>query len=163
MDADALGRRFVGRQCPGPGAAPLTWDAIFEAVFAFYEEDRADGCDPSAGRDRLVFRWGSWGPGGAIFGVELAREVFEIRDPGEWWVFVLRFQFRLDDALRSCPDGILTCGVPRDVAEFRRQVVDSPAYWVARRLKPAGAFLGYGPADVCRPARQPGWDPGPGP
>jgi hypothetical protein len=94
MDADALGQRFVGWQCPAPGAAPLTRDAQFEAVFAFYEEDRADGCDPAAGRDRLVFRWGSWGPGGAVFGVELAREVFAIRDPGEWWRSVRRWQRR---------------------------------------------------------------------
>jgi hypothetical protein len=83
MDADELGRRFTGRQCTAPGAAGVTWGVVFEALFCFYEEDRADGCDPATGRDRLVFRWGSWGPDEVIFGIELAREIYEIRDPGE--------------------------------------------------------------------------------
>jgi hypothetical protein len=162
MDADALGRRFVGRQCPAPGAAPLTWDATFEAVLSFYEEDRADGCDPAAGGDRLVFRWGPWGPGGAMFGVELAREVLGAREPGERWVFVLAFRYLLDDALRSCQCGILTCGMPGQVDEFRRRVAESAAYRAAGRRKPAGTSLCYGPADVCRPPGQPGWHSAPG-
>jgi hypothetical protein len=160
MDADALGRRFIARQCPAPGAAPLSRDAIFDAVFDFYAEDRADGCDPSEGRDRLAFRWGSWGPGGALFGIELAREVLWIQAPVEWWVFVLTPQFLADDALPSCPRGILICGVPAELAEFRRQVLDSPAYRAAGQLKPAGSSLCYGPADVCRSARLPDWHPG---
>jgi hypothetical protein len=155
MDADALGRRFIARQCPAPGTAPLSRDAIFDAVFDFYEEDRADGCDPAEGRDRLAFRWASWGPGGVLFGVELAREVLGIQEPGEWWVFVLTCQFLPDDGLLSCPGGVLSCGVPGEVAEFRRQVMDSPAYRAAGRLKPAGSSLCYGPADVCRSARLP--------
>jgi hypothetical protein len=56
MDADALGRRFISRQCPAPGAAPLSWDATFEAVFAFYEEDRADGTRSRAGGDKRTAR-----------------------------------------------------------------------------------------------------------
>jgi hypothetical protein len=162
MDADALGRRFVGRQSPAPAAGPLTWGATFEAVFAFYEEDRADGCDPAAGRDRLVFRWGPWGPGGALFGVELARETLGVREPAEWWVFVRAFRYLPDDALRSCQCGVLTCDTPGQMAEFRRRVVDSPAYRAVGCRKPAGTSLCYGPADVCRPPRQPGWQPAPG-
>jgi hypothetical protein len=75
-------------------------------------------------------------------------------------VFVQTFRFLRDDAIWSGPDGVLTCSVPRELPEFRRQVVDSPAYRAAGRLKLGGTFLGYGPADVCVPARQPGWYPG---
>ena len=160
MDADELGRRFIARQCPAPETAPLSRGAIFDAVFAFYEEDRADGCDPAEGRDRLVFRWASWGPGGVLFGLELAREVLGIQEPGEWWVLVLTCQFFPDGGLPSCPGGALSCGASGEVAGFRRQVLGSPAYLAASRLKPAGSFLGYGPADVCRSARLPGWRPG---
>src|SRR5262245_36618684 len=67
MNADMLAKQFVKRQCPSPGAPSLAWEAIFEALFAFYAEDRADGCDPADGKDRLLFGWGPVVIGGGVF------------------------------------------------------------------------------------------------
>src|SRR5262249_12915969 len=79
-----------------------------------------------------------------------------VREPGAGWVFALAFRYLSDDALRSCPGGVLRCGVPEQLAEFRQWVVDSPAYRAASRLKPLGTSVCYGPVAVCRPPGQAG-------
>jgi len=108
MTAAGWRRPRIRGRC-SPGAASLRWDAIFEAVFSFYE-----GCSDG----------GLWGSGGSLFGIELAREVLGVQKPGQWWVFALAFRYLLDDALGSCAGGVLTCGAPGQLAEFRRRVVD---------------------------------------
>ena len=74
--------RFLKRlEAAGVTLNALTPAAGFEALLAFYGEERAEGCDPDQDGDVLLFQWGTndWGDG-PEFEVDITRQLIDDMD-----------------------------------------------------------------------------------
>jgi hypothetical protein len=113
----------------GAALKGVTPSAGVGAMLVFYEQERADGCDPGGDGDMLLFQWGvyDWGDGPA-FEVSITRQFIEA-DAEEEEPRQLALVYRFDPALapKGLKDGSAWCESPGGLAAFRKTVEQSRA------------------------------------
>jgi hypothetical protein len=118
-----------------------------EAMLAYFEEERADGCPLDQDGDMLLFQWGThdWSQGPA-FEVSIVRQLIatdeEDEEPQQ---LDLRFQFE-PAAGASVGEGNRWCESPDRLPEFRRFVIRSAALKAVGHLTPESVALRFGRA-----------------
>ena len=117
----------------------LRFDSTIIAFFAFYCEERAEGCALNAGSDILIFEWGAidWGEG-EHFELNLARQLtFGCREQRVWQL-KLTYAYEPTETFRALSNGILLCPKPQDLDTFRDAVEASEAYRIAKEYAEIG-------------------------
>lgn len=116
------------------------------AMIEFYSTARADGCDPGADQDMLLFQWGTydWGDG-EWFEIELARQVMipDEEDDDAIWQLHLTYRYPPSRELALLGSGNRWCPSPDETANFERFVLNAPPTAAAialRRTRPEITF-----------------------
>ena len=87
----------------------------FEAMLAFYENERASECDLDADGDMLLFQWGTydWDGHGAHFEVGIARQfIASGAEDDEIWQLHVTFRAEPDDVTAALASGNRWCSSP---------------------------------------------------
>src|SRR5438128_1563161 len=124
MKPRAAKTRFLKRlEVAGLSLDALTPAAGVEAMFAYFAEERADGCPSDEDGDMLLFQWGvhEWGEGPA-FEISIVRQfIVATEEDVEPRQLDLRFQFE-PVAGTYVGNGNRWCESPDRLSEFRRFV-----------------------------------------
>jgi hypothetical protein len=107
-----------------------------DAMLAFYEQVRADGCDLEADGDMLLYQWGIFDFGnGSHFELDLTRQfVLGEGEDDDIWQLSLTFLFAPSPVLAALGSGDQWCHAPTGSAELRGFIHSSSAYAVASML-----------------------------
>jgi len=101
------------------------------AMLAFYEEQRAEGCEIDEDGDMLLYQWGVYNfEKPATFQLDLTRQ-FSVPDEDEPYQLSLTFHFEPSAGLKKIKDANQWCNSPDELAEFRTFIEKSPAYRAA--------------------------------
>jgi hypothetical protein len=128
MNPNRARKRFLDRlQAAGLTVETLTPSAGIDAMLAFYEDERADGCDPEQDGDMLLFQWGAydWG-GGPAFEVDITRQ-FLAEGADEPRQLSLTFRYPPETAPPDDEPGNQWCDSPGRLTDFRQFVAGSEA------------------------------------
>ena len=146
MKPRAAKTRLLKRlETAGLSTAMLTPAAGFEAMLAFYEEERAEGCAIDEDGDMLLCQWGTndWGEGPA-FEVDITRQLI-VTDDEDDEPRQLSLTFSFDPAVgQGKRSGNRWCHTPNDLPEFRQFVTASPAIAAVAGQSPLSVELRYG-------------------
>jgi hypothetical protein len=141
MKPSAATKRLLARLGLNARSLPtlLPADGI-EAMLAFYAEERVDGCSLDDDGDMLLYQWGTndWGEGEA-FEFNITRQFMDARDVIRQ--LSLTFTFEPGKQTRACGEGNKWCESPDDVEKFRRFILTSKAYKLAKSLAPNDVTL----------------------
>ena len=135
--------KFVKRiAAAGISVNDMTVKAGIEAMFDFYADERADGCEIEDDGDMLLFQWGTndWGDGEA-FEVSITRQLTATNDDPRQ--LALTFRFDPAYAPKGASEGNRWCESPKDLDEFRRFVAESKAMEIACKVVPESVELRY--------------------
>jgi hypothetical protein len=145
MKPRAAKSRFLKRLgTSGLALDSLTPAAGIEALLAFYEEDRAEGCPIDEDGDMLLFQWGTndWG-NGPTFEVNITRQLIASEDDEEPRQLSLTFRFKPPIGARV-REGNRWCESPDGIVEFRRFLRNSPALKALGKKAPDSVELRFG-------------------
>ncbi len=146
MKARAAKTRFLQRLAEAGGSIDaLRPVAGIEAMFAYYAEERADGCEFDADGDMVLFQWGTydWGKG-AAFEIDITRQLIVAGDEEEE-PRQLSLTFRFDPSVGGeAGEGHRWCHSPDELPEFRQFVSASSALTAASHHSPKSIELRYG-------------------
>jgi hypothetical protein len=123
----------------------LTPTAGVDAMLAYYEEERFDGCSFEEDGDMLLFQWGinDWGDGPA-FEVDITRQLI-VADDEESEPRQLRLIFRFQSSMGARAGGQNRwCRSLDELAGFRKFVANSEAFKAVAKETPASVELRYG-------------------
>jgi hypothetical protein len=112
-------------------------------MLAFYQDERADGCEIDEDGDMLLYQWGcyDWGQGES-FEFNITRQFMDAAgEDEEIRQLSLTFKFKPSDSLRKLADGNRWCHVPDEIREFRSFIESSAAYKAVAKAKPAAVTL----------------------
>lgn len=115
------------------------------ALLDFYSAERADGCDPEADGDMLLFQWGTydWGAGEA-FELNITRQLTADGEDAEIRQLRLTFKFKPSTALRALGEGNRWCESPGRLKDFHRLVLGTPAFAAVGRRRADKVCLEFG-------------------
>jgi hypothetical protein len=130
--AEALARHL--RRAGGVESASL--GDLISAAIQFYTDCPASGLSEEVGSDMLLFQYGchDWGDG-VMFEVDLTRQFIVADEDGDDAISQLHFTayFEPDDELRVIGSHNRWCMSHDEVAEFRNEVLNSPALALAAK------------------------------
>jgi hypothetical protein len=130
----------------GSHAADLTHAQVFDAMVAFYREERVSDVDVKG--DMLLFEWGTYNWGnGRRFQIDVSRQL--TMGPGDENQWQLRFTHCFDPSreLRALKQGNRWCETPASLPEFELYVRENPAHRAVRELKAPEIEFFYDVAD----------------
>jgi hypothetical protein len=130
----------------GLSLSTLTATNGVEAMLSYFDDERADGCDPDDDGDMLLFQWGTndWGDGPA-FEVNITRQLIAAKDEDEEpRQLSLTFRFDPSAAPKGLKDGNKWCEGPEQLASYRRFLAGAKALQAVDRQSPASVELRYG-------------------
>jgi hypothetical protein len=145
MKPSAAKSRFLKRlKVAGLELDALTPSTGIEAMLAYYEEERAEGCPIDEDGDMLLFQWGTndWGDGPA-FEVDITRQLIVGEDENEE-PRQLSLTFQFDAEGITLKDGNRWCESPDDLPEFRQFVTKSAALKAIKGRSVKSVELRYG-------------------
>jgi len=119
-----------------------------EMMLAFYKSVRFDDIDLAAGRDMLLYQWGTydWGEGES-FEFDITRQlILGAGEDEDIFQLSLTFKFQPTVTLRQLGAGNRWCRSIEEVEEFRSFIDSSPAIITAGHAKPSKVQLEYGVA-----------------
>jgi hypothetical protein len=126
--------------------ARLTVPDGIDAMLAFYEYVRAEGCDLAHDGDMLLYQYGTWDRGeGRHFELDITRQF--IVDGGEdedIWQLSLTFVFAPSPALLAVKSDNRWCHAPDELDEFRSFILAAPAYVTAVAMPILRVDFDYG-------------------
>lgn len=112
-------------------------------MVAFYQDERADGCEIDEEGDMLLYQWGcyDWGQGES-FEFNITRQFMDAAgEDEEIRQLSLTFKFKPRDSLRKLGDGNRWCNSPDQISEFRSFIEASAAYKAVLKVKEAKVAL----------------------
>lgn len=112
-------------------------------MLAFYQDERADGCEIDEDGDMLLYQWGchDWGEGES-FDFNITRQFMDAAGEDEGiQQLSLTFKFKPTDSLRILGDGNRWCHSPDEISEFRSFIEASAANKAVANTRPAKVAL----------------------
>lgn len=126
MDFREAETRF--RERVGDGGDELTPRRAVEAMFAFYEEQRAVGVDPDPGGDMLLYQWYD-------HALDITRQFFA-EDEDEPYQLHVTLHFDPSEADWALDTRSEWCKTPQDLPAFRQMVMSSALFQALADTQP---------------------------
>jgi hypothetical protein len=138
----------------------MTAAAGFDVMCAFYADERAEGCDPEAGGDKLTIRWATteWylfpraeRTDLRLFRIVLEREMVTAAADDISLALSIVLLFEPSADLVRLGSGNWSGGTPGQLGEFRHVVRESGVFNAIGRERPSAVRMLIGWADRTEP------------
>jgi hypothetical protein len=124
----------------------LTAEHGVPAMLAYYQEERAEGCNFEHDADMLLYEWGTYDWGRRkFFQLGITRQLL-LNDGSEdedFWQLRLTFKFSPTDLLRDLRSGQRWCSNLGELAEFENFIRESEAYRAVAGAAPEAMDITY--------------------
>lgn len=129
VDPRSLDQTFAAFLREGGISLDTSPDIGLRALIDFYANIRADGCEPDADQDMLLFQWGTydWGDG-EHFEIDLVRQVIvpDEEDDDAIWQLHLTYRYSASAERALLGSGNRWWSSPHETADFTRFVLSAP-------------------------------------